>query len=142
MLVDFTKFVFENYKRADFREIAIAELMEVLPPELKDEDFALKLLKLMRYEEIHLANDITVNLMLHVVCKNEKRVAMTPSETKLIEILVKAKGKIVSPEDIIKEIWGYAEDRTILKVNISNIRKKIDLPIICIKGKGYLIESA
>lgn len=142
MLVDFTKFVFENYKRADFKEIAIAELMEVLPPELKEEEFALKLLKLMRYEEIHLANDITVNLMLHVVCKNEKRIALTPSETKLIEILVKANGKVVSSEDIIKEIWSYSDDNSILKVNISNIRKKVDLPIVCVKGKGYLIEGA
>ena len=141
MLVDFTQFVFENYKKKNFREIAIKELMDILPSDLKDEEFAYKLLRLMKYEEIHLANNITVNLMLHVVCKNDVKVNFTPSEIKVIETLVKANGGVVSCEELIEKVWGFAEDNSILKVVICKIRKKIDLPIICIKGKGYKIEE-
>ena len=141
MLVDFTQFVFENYKKENFREIAINELMEILPPDLQDEEFAAKLLHLMKYEEIHLANNITVNLMLHVICKDDVKINFTPSEIKVIETLVKAKGRVVSSEELIQKVWGYAEDNSILKVIICKIRKKLDIPIMCIKGIGYKIEE-
>lgn len=141
MLVDYTKFLFENYNSDDFYEKALDRLMYELPDEFKDRSFAERLLKLMRKEDIILPNNIKVNLMLHVVAQNDERIRLTPCEVKIIERLAKANGKPISSEQLISEVWGYAEDNTILKVNICNIRKKLDIPIICIKGKGYLIES-
>ena len=72
-------------------------------------------------------------------------VHLTQNEYKIVAILSKYAGKVMTYDYIIKEIWGpYAKgDNQILRVNMANIRRKIeDNPsepryIITEVGVGY-----
>lgn len=75
-----------------------------------------------------------------------KRAELTANELKIIRFLVKNKGRIVSREDIMNDLWdseAFIDDNT-LTVNITRIRKKLDeiglQNIIETKrGQGYIL---
>ncbi len=53
---------------------------------------------------------------------------LTQIEYKLITLLAKNAGKVLTYDHIMKEIWGpYAgDDNQILRVNMANIRRKLE----------------
>ncbi len=61
-----------------------------------------------------------------------KRIHLTPNEYKIIVLLCKNLGKVLTYDFIIKGIWGpctketYESELQALRVNIGNIRKKIE----------------
>lgn len=59
---------------------------------------------------------------------NGDDVHLTQIEYKLVSILVKNAGKVLTYDYLLKEIWGpYADtDNQILRVNMANIRRKIE----------------
>lgn len=126
----------------DFQEKALSMLLSMLPTDKRSVNFACDLIRLIQDEQIKLSNGVYVNLLSHKVYKDRKEITLTQTEEAIVELLAEAHGKCVEHGEIIETIWGYAEDNSILKVNISNIRNKIDVPIVSVKGKGYLIESA
>lgn len=79
--------------------------------------------------------------------RDNKWAELTANELKIIKFLVKNKGKIVSREDIMNDLWdseAFIDDNT-LTVNITRIRKKLDeiglQDIIETKrGQGYMIK--
>lgn len=140
MILELTQFLFDNYKKDNFIDLAEDKLIELLPAYDVDRDFTLKLLSILKNETVILSNDYNINLLLHVVCKGDTPIYLTPTEERIIEILAQNKGHIVTYREIITDVWKYADDNTILKVNMCNLKKKIDIPIITIKGVGYLLE--
>lgn len=78
--------------------------------------------------------------------RENKRAELTANELKIIRYLVKNKGRIVSREDIMNDLWdseAFIDDNT-LTVNITRIRKKLDeiglQNIIETKrGQGYIL---
>lgn len=78
--------------------------------------------------------------------REDMRAELTANELKIIKFLVKNKGKIVSREDIMNDLWdseAFIDDNT-LTVNITRIRKKLDeiglQNIIETKrGQGYIL---
>ena len=53
---------------------------------------------------------------------------MTQNEYKIVSLLGKYAGKVMTYDSIIKEIWGpnMKNDNRILRVNMANIRRKIE----------------
>ena len=78
--------------------------------------------------------------------KGGKSAELTGNELKIIKFLVKNKGKIVSREDIMNDLWdgeAFIDDNT-LTVNIARIRKKLDEIglqniIETRRGQGYIL---
>lgn len=76
--------------------------------------------------------------------KEEMSVELTANELKIMRCLVKAKGNIVSREEIMNELWdseAFIDDNT-LTVNITRIRKKLEEigmkdVIVTKRGQGY-----
>lgn len=60
---------------------------------------------------------------------NGEDVHFTQTEYKLIELLSKYAGRVLTYEHIIKSIWGpnAGDDNQILRVNMANIRRKIEV---------------
>lgn len=58
----------------------------------------------------------------------EKISIWTQIEYKLVSLLAKNAGKVLTYDFILKEIWGpYADtDNQILRVNMANIRRKLE----------------
>lgn len=63
----------------------------------------------------------------HVHVKNE-RVHLTPTEFKLLMVLVDNAGKVVPQRDLLEQVWGqeYVEDIYYPRVYISQLRRKIE----------------
>lgn len=64
-----------------------------------------------------------------IVSLNENEIHLTQIEYKLLSLLAKNSGRVLTYSYIIGEIWGpYADDSNnqILRVNMANIRRKIE----------------
>ena len=62
-----------------------------------------------------------------IVKVDNKEVHLTPIEYKIIVLLSKNIGKVLTHDYIIKEIWGpFINENQTLRVNMANIRRKIE----------------
>lgn len=82
-----------------------------------------------------------------LVTINEKEIKLTVTEYRILELLAKNKGKVITKEIILDKIWdrrGRYVDENTLNVKISNIRRKIESDpkhckyIITVFGIGYV----
>ncbi|MDZ4994489.1 response regulator [Clostridium perfringens] len=76
------------------------------------------------------------NMSTSEVSFNGEAKELTKNESKILYVLIKNKGKIVSRDDIIKALWQTNEfiDDNTLTVNVNRLRRKIE----GIGAEGYL----
>lgn len=56
-----------------------------------------------------------------------KELHVTPIEFKILELLARNRGKVMTHDMILKSVWGpYCTDTQTLRVNMANIRRKIE----------------
>ena len=56
-----------------------------------------------------------------------EKVHLTPIEYKILVLLAQNVGKVMTHDAMVKEIWGpYANEKQALRVNMANIRRKIE----------------
>jgi two-component system KDP operon response regulator KdpE len=69
-----------------------------------------------------------VDLARRVVTVGEHEVQLTPTEYDLLRALVTHAGKVLTHHQLLREVWGmgYEEELHMLRVNISNLRRKIE----------------
>jgi two-component system KDP operon response regulator KdpE len=79
-----------------------------------------------------------------IVKIDDKEIHLTPIEYKIISLLSRNVGKVLTHDYIMKEIWGpYVNENQTLRVNMANIRRKIEANpaepkyIITEVGVGY-----
>jgi len=71
--------------------------------------------------------DLDINYDKRQVALSGKEIHLTPIEYKIISLLSQYLGKVLTYDFIIKEIWGpYANDIQTLRVNMANIRRKLE----------------
>ena len=71
--------------------------------------------------------DLIIDFDKRLVTLNNNPVHFTPIEYKILEILTQYPGKVVTYDQIIKDIWGpYTNENQTLRVNMANIRRKIE----------------
>ena len=53
---------------------------------------------------------------------------LTPTEWHLLEVLVRNPGKLVSPRQLLQELWGpdYGEQTNSLRVHLAHLRRKLE----------------
>lgn len=73
-------------------------------------------------------NALTINFDNHVVTLNDAIIHLTQIEYKLLTLLAKNSGKVLTYTFIMEKIWGPYTDNNnqILRVNMANIRRKIE----------------
>ena len=84
----------------------------------------------------------------HVRVKGEE-IHLTPTEYKLLSVLVKHAGKVVTQQQLLKEVWGKnsTENRHYLRVYAQHLRQKLgDDPmrpryIVTEAGVGYRLRT-
>ena len=71
---------------------------------------------------------LTIDYDKHHVLVDEKDVHLTLNEFKIVALLGKYAGKVLTYDFIIRELWGpkAKTDNQILRVNMANIRRKIE----------------
>ena len=74
-----------------------------------------------------------------------KPVKLTSTESKLLYLLIKNEGRLVTHESLLSKVWGetYRDARDVLRVHIQHLRQKlgdnVELPTIIVTehGMGY-----
>ncbi|EJF11271.1 MULTISPECIES: response regulator transcription factor [Pontibacter] len=92
--------------------------------------------------------DLSVNLDTMEVTRNNKVIALTVREFKLLEYLIKNKRKVLPRLDILEHVWGADFDMgtNVVDVYINYLRKKIDKDfsprlIHTVVGIGYVMRT-
>ncbi len=93
-------------------------------------------------------NDIIIDIEKHEVTRNNDKIELTLKEFELLRILAENRGKVLSRNMLLDEVWGYdyfGETRTV-DVHIRHLRKKIEETdkspkyIETIRGVGYKMK--
>ena len=92
--------------------------------------------------------ELKLDLINRQVTRNGTIIDLQSKEFKLLEYLLKNKGKIVTRTMLLEKVWEYNFDpqTNVIDVHISRLRNKIDkgfsYPIIeTIRGAGYLVSE-
>ncbi len=86
----------------------------------------------------------------HQVLRGDEKIHLTPIEFKIVALLARHAGKVLTYDFLLKNIWGpYVDDIQTLRVNMANIRRKLEinpadpLYIQTETGVGYrMVEEA
>ena len=94
------------------------------------------------------AGSIKLNQDTAEVFVDDEPVKLSPTEFKMLELLVQNAGKVVTRDTLIKAIWGMdpaAADSYLIKLHIQHLRKKLGDSgvspkfIITVRGFGYKV---
>ena len=75
-----------------------------------------------------ICDELVVDLARREVRVARSVVQLTPTEYDLLRVLVVNAGKVLTHHQLLREVWGrgYEEETHMLRVNISNLRRKIE----------------
>jgi two-component system KDP operon response regulator KdpE len=93
--------------------------------------------------------DLLIDFMKRKVRVNGVPVTLTPTEYSILRTLVTHLGRVLTHQQLIKEVWGgnYEVNAHLLRVNVSNLRRKIESNplqprhIITEPGVGYRFKE-
>ena len=92
--------------------------------------------------------DLSMDLLARRVERAGARVDLQPREFRLLELLLRNKGQVVTRTMMLEEVWDYHFDpgTNVIDVHISRLRKKIDeverLPLLhTVRGVGYMLSE-
>jgi len=71
---------------------------------------------------------LKVDLSRRIVTLSNQEVQLTPTEYDLLRVLVSNAGKVLTHHQLLRQVWGvgYENETHMLRVNISNLRRKIE----------------
>jgi two-component system, OmpR family, KDP operon response regulator KdpE len=81
-----------------------------------------------RVEQVLGLGNVTVDLERRKVTRDSEEVNLTPIEFKLLSVLIRHRGKVVTHRQLLKEVWGpsYIEQNPYLRIVILNLRRKLE----------------
>lgn len=92
--------------------------------------------------------DLIIDTDAREVSRNRKNISLTPKEYDFLLYLVMNKNKVVTRDNILRNVWGwgYEGETNILDVTVAHLRKKIDegfsSPLFTtVWGVGYTIKE-
>lgn len=107
-------------------------------PQMKEEETKLKV------------SDLEMDLISRKVSRAGVEIDLQPREFRLLEILMRNKGRVITRTMLLERVWSFHFDpkTSVVETHISRLRGKIDKPfgkelIHTVRGSGYsLNESA
>jgi two-component system, OmpR family, KDP operon response regulator KdpE len=100
-------------------------------------------------ELVFQADHLTVDLTRREVSVEGRITSLTPTEYDILRVLIQNAGKVLTHQQLIHLVWGnnYEADSHLLRVNISNLRRKIEQDparphfVITEPGVGYRLRT-
>jgi two-component system KDP operon response regulator KdpE len=101
-------------------------------------------------EPVLAVKGLKMDLPRHQVTLADKDITLTPTEFDLLRVLIQNAGKVITHRQLIHKVWGsgYEDESSLLRVNISNLRHKIEPDpnqpyyILTELGVGYRFREA
>jgi two-component system OmpR family response regulator len=90
---------------------------------------------------------ITLDAKSHQVTFNSKIVDLSPTEFRLLQVLLESKGRVLSKAHLLDEVWGitFESESTVVDTYISYLRKKLHRDgfegIRTIRGVGFQLNA-
>ena len=104
---------------------------------------------LKQEETILKVGDLEMNLITRRVSRGDQDIELQPREFKLLEILMRNKGRVLTRSMLLEQVWDFHFDpkTSIVETHISRVRAKIDrafdTPLIrTIRGAGYSLDDS
>jgi two-component system KDP operon response regulator KdpE len=99
-------------------------------------------------EPVFILDNLRVDMSRRQVFLNEQEVHLTPIEYKLLTVLIQNAGKVVTHNQLLKEVWGpsYTKETQYLRVYMTQLRHKLELDparprfLINEPGIGYRLK--
>ncbi len=100
-------------------------------------------------DELLRGGPVELGVTRHEVRVAGESVAFPPKEFELLEILLRRKGRLLTRDFLIQEVWGadYFGDTKTLDVHVKRIRRKIEpdphhpVHLVTVRGLGYKFEG-
>jgi two-component system OmpR family response regulator len=97
-------------------------------------------------DDVSRVGPLTVARGAREVHVDGRKVVLTQREFDLLEYLVRRVGRVVTRDELLESVWGFAspgETRTV-EVHVAQLRKKLGCPdlIETIRGLGYKVAEA
>ncbi len=97
---------------------------------------------------IHVGN-LTVDLSRRLVSVDRREVRLTPIEYKLLVLLMRNAGRVLTQRQLLSGVWGPGHDRDApyLRVYMVQLRRKLERDpahpryLVTVTGVGYLIKA-
>jgi len=99
-------------------------------------------------EPILQVDELRMDLSRRLVSIRGEDISLTPTEHDILRLLMQNAGKVITHHHLLRQVWGnaYESEMHILRVNISNLRRKIELDpsrphyILTEPGVGYRLR--
>ena len=92
--------------------------------------------------------DLALDTIARKASRAGKQIELTAREYALIEYFIRNRGKLISRQELAKEIWGYNFDpgTNVVDVYVNHLRNKIDADsavklVQTERGKGYYLSD-
>ncbi len=94
--------------------------------------------------------ELTIDATNHSVTRAGKRIALTPTEFRLLRALVQRAGRLATHEELIGDIWGPSSQKSpkMLRLYVGYLRRKLQAEqvhgpqIVNQRGVGYRLVEA
>jgi two-component system KDP operon response regulator KdpE len=100
-------------------------------------------------DELFQAGDVRVDLLRRQVFVGTSEAHLTPTEYKLLAILIRHAGRVMTHRQLLHEVWGanYADQTHYLRVYMAQLRHKVERDptrpqlLLTEPGIGYRLKS-
>jgi two-component system, OmpR family, KDP operon response regulator KdpE len=100
-------------------------------------------------EPILQVDELQMDLSRRVVTVKGSEISLTPTEYDILRLLMINAGKVMTHHQLLRQVWGttYESEMHILRVNISNLRRKIEPDparphyVLTEPGVGYRLRA-
>jgi len=101
-------------------------------------------------EAVFATGELKVDLARRLVFVGEREVRLTPIEYRLLAVLVKHAGKVLTHRQLLHEVWGpeYGDENHYVRVYVAQLRRKLEADparpryLRTEPGVGYRLVSA
>ena len=72
--------------------------------------------------------NLEMDVSRRIVTVDENQILLTPTEYEILRLLLQNAGRVLTHRQLLRQVWGtaYESEMHILRVNISNLRRKIE----------------
>ena len=92
--------------------------------------------------------DLEMDLIRRTVRRRDQKVDLQPKEFRLLEVLIRSEGRIVTRKMLLEQVWNFHFDpkTNIVETHLSRLRTKIDrgerpTMIQTVRGVGYCLRA-
>jgi two-component system KDP operon response regulator KdpE len=99
-------------------------------------------------EHVLQVGGLSMDVSRRLVTVDGNQISLTPTEYDILRLLLQNAGKVLTHHQLLRQVWGtaYENEMHILRVNISNLRRKIEADparphyLVTEPGVGYRIR--